>query len=310
MTRNPVPHLAGYELHRLLRHDEEGETWLARRAEGQGQAPAVMLETGASQRHFVTRLIWSVGLSHLNVLPLIHHDLADGSLTERHQRRNHFGVWAWPEGPSLARVGRRARAAGRRWPVGVVAKIGLAVARAVHHLHQVHEMPHGELDRSRIFLSPSGEVRVCGFAGDPRDFGIRLAKARYFSPEHVRGRALRPHSNVFSLGLLLYELATGRRQLHTQSLERLVGSVLAPKRPSPSDVEPTLPWSFDRVIDRAVALEQSERHQSMAELVAALEALVMVLEAQGESCDVGAFVREVSAPDLRRMQAWMRLMQR
>lgn len=304
MSAHPPRRLAGYDLHRRLRADDEGESWLARRAEGDPQP--VLLETGASKRHFVTRLIWSVDLDHPNVLPLLHHDFGDGALTDRHQRRNHFGVWAWPGGPCLARLARRARENGRRLPPGVVARIGAQIAHAVEHLHQVHQMPNGELDRSRIFIDAEGRVRVAGFAGDPRDWGVQLRRARYYSPEHVRGVALRPESDVFSLGLLLFELATGRRALRTRTLETLVHSVLAEGRPSPSDLEPELPWSFDRVIDRATALARGERYESMATFADALLALAKALEDAGEPCDVAAFAHAMCRRDFTRMERWGR----
>lgn len=304
MSANPPQRFLDYDLLRRLRVDDEGETWLARR--GAGEATPLLLETGASKRHFVTRLVWQTGLDHPNVLPLLDYGLAGGELTERHQRRNHFGVWAWPGGPSVARLARRTREAGQRVPPGVVARIGADIARAIAHLHEVHEMPCGELDASRIYISPSGVTRVSHFAGDPRDLGIQLRRARYFSPEHIRGVPLRPESDVFSLGLLLFELSTGRRALRTRSLEWLVLSLVVEPRPSPSDLEPELPWSFDRVVDRATALARGERYESMAAFADALEALAKTLEDAGEPCDVAAFAHATCRRDFARMERWGR----
>lgn len=159
--------------------------------------------------------------------------------------------------------------------------IGLQTTKALQAAHE-RGLTHGCLTPASIHLDPDGDVRVDDFGiaaavRDTRDgrSGPDPAWAPYASPEHVLGEPATTSSDIYALGVMLYEAVTGRRPFAGGSAESAVDGMRALPVP-PSSVTPGLRLGVDRVILGAMAREPRHRYLSAAEFGAAIERFRML----------------------------------
>src|SRR5205085_5432257 len=103
--------------------------------------------------------------------------------------------------------------------------------------------------------------------------GLVMGTAHFMSPEQTRGEALDERSDIFSLGVVLYQAATGRLPFEGPSLLSIMHEVGTRNPTPPSSIEPGLPREFDVIVERALAKDKNRRYASAAEFADALEAL-------------------------------------
>jgi len=221
----------------------------------------------ANDTVFVERLISEakllVGMQHGNIVSVL--DLArDGD--------DVFLVMEFVDGPSLRQL-LKARGT-RLLPFGVTSYI---VQSAAAGLEFAHARPggaiiHADISPSNLLLTTSGEVRVADFGIARREgggHGVVEGKWAYMAPEQARGEPLTPRSDVFALGVVLYELLTGEhpfgRQVTAEEREDEPMRVIPPRV-----VNPTIPHGLDAICMRALAHEPRERYARMQQLADAI----------------------------------------
>ncbi|MGN6106947.1 MAG: protein kinase domain-containing protein [Kofleriaceae bacterium] len=221
----------------------------------------------ASDHVFVERLIEEakllVGMQHGNIVSVL--DLArDGD--------DVFLVMEFVDGPSLRQLLKA------RGPRGV--SYGTAtyiVQAAAAGLEFAHNRPggaiiHADISPSNLLLTTSGEVRVADFGIARREgggHGIVEGKWAYMAPEQARGEPLTPRSDVFALGVVLYELICGAhpfgRQVTHEERDSHPMRVIAPRV-----VKPSVPPGLDAICMRALAHDPRDRYRSMQQLIDAI----------------------------------------
>jgi serine/threonine-protein kinase len=227
---------------------------------------------------FVHRLIGEakllVGMQHGNVVSVL--DLVrDGD--------DVFLVMELVEGPTLRQLlGARQAAAQGRLPLAIATHV---LASACAGLEFAHARPggaviHADVSPSNLLLSAAGEVKVADF-GIARREGVARAvegKWAYMAPEQARGEPLSPRSDVFALGVVLYELVTGTHPFAKQVKDDGRDDALARQVPPPRAVRPDLPDDLDAICRRAMAYAPRERYPSAQAMA---DALVEVRFAHG-----------------------------
>jgi hypothetical protein len=165
-------------------------------------------------------------------------------------------------------------------PVRQAVDIAAQVADALHHAH-ANSLVHRDVKPGNILLSDDGRVLVTDFgiakaaesSSDLTEVGQVVGTAKYLSPEQVQGQPLDGRSDVYSLGVVLYEMLTGRAPFSgenstTTALARITTTPLRPRQ-----VRAGIPRAVEDVVLKAMAREPSERYQSAAALRAALLAV-------------------------------------
>jgi nucleotide-binding universal stress UspA family protein len=176
-------------------------------------------------------------------------------------------VIEWIEGESLAAVLRRGRL-----PFAEVARIGAAIADAVHSLHQ-QDAIHLDLKPDNLIIRRDGTVALIDFGlAHHARFPDLLAEeerfaagsAPYVSPEQVQGERADPRSDLFALGVILYEMATGELPFGTpQSMAGQRDRLWMDPAPPRAHVPDLPPW-LQEVILRAIEPEAEARYQTAA----------------------------------------------
>src|SRR6476469_4652882 len=138
------------------------------------------------------------------------------------------------------------------------ARIGLDVARALGVAH-VRGIVHRDVKPGNILLARDGRAMVTDFgiahlAADAEGAvpGTTLGSVHYFSPEQATGDTTTPASDVYSLGLVLYESLTGRRAWSGDTTAALVAARIGSAAPSPRAVRPEVPPALDVIVVRAL----------------------------------------------------------
>jgi hypothetical protein len=109
-------------------------------------------------------------------------------------------------------------------------------------------------------------------------YGSALGTIQYMSPEQARGLEIDARSDIFSLGIVLYEMATGRPPFRGATAAAIFEQIFGGVPPAPSEVVASLPADLDRIVFRALEKDRELRYQSAADLRADLRRLPKALE--------------------------------
>ena len=132
---------------------------------------------------------------------------------------------------------------------------------------------HRDVSPSNILISYNGEVKVADFGivkaanlAEDTDSGVLKGKFEYMSPEQAHARDLDRRSDIFSLGIILWEMLTGRRLFKTESETKTLEKIKNGDFDPPFAVNPTIPARLDEIVMRALAMEPIDRYPDSREL--------------------------------------------
>jgi Tol biopolymer transport system component len=194
-------------------------------------------------------------------------------------------------------------------------KIAVPLADAVRAAHE-HGIIHRDLKPANIMIGAEGRLKVLDFglakqarlADAPLDADAVTAAAltaqhhivgtaAYMSPEQAQGQIVDARSDIFSLGVVLYEMATGTRPFRGDTPLSVLSSIIRDTPPPPSNVSDAVPPDLDRVIGRCLAKEPERRYQTAADLRIDLEDL--------QQLGSGGRARVKHAGSWRRRRRWI-----
>jgi TolB-like protein/Tfp pilus assembly protein PilF len=167
-------------------------------------------------------------------------------------------------------------------PEATVRDYGAQIASALAAAHD-RGIVHRDLKPANIMISPSGRVKLldfglaqhCGATAaaettDGSDPGLLVGTLAYMSPEQMLGRTLDGRSDLYSLGVALYEMSTGRRPFEAELATALINDTLNTVPRAPRHVAPSLSDEFSRIIMALLAKDPGQRPESAAALASAL----------------------------------------
>jgi eukaryotic-like serine/threonine-protein kinase len=160
------------------------------------------------------------------------------------------------------------------------------IVSALGNAH-AHGIIHRDIKPKNIMVTPSGQVKVLDFGlakTIPRTFddvtesisqlsgdGLLIGTVAYMSPEQLRGERLDFRSDIFSLGTVLYEMATGKNPYAHQSKAEVISAIMS-RDPEPlRQVSLQCPRDLEHIVDKCLRKDRDERYQSAAELLIDLE---------------------------------------
>jgi serine/threonine-protein kinase len=191
-----------------------------------------------------------------------------------------FIVMEYLEGESLSNLVRRLTRLERRVPPALCAHIIAEAAAGLQAAHDLTdeagnpvELVHRDVSPPNLFVTYDGTVKVLDFGiakgndrGSRTETGQLKGKFEYMSPEQCAGRPLDRRSDIFSLGTVLWEMATGRRLFRRKNQLLTLRAILEAKLDAPSTYAPDFPEELDRIVCKALSRRRSERYQTAAEL--------------------------------------------
>ncbi len=226
--------------------------------------PELAASTDITQR-FKQEIILAREITHRNIVRM--YDLGQFDETK-------FVTMEFVEGETLAESLKRRG----RFPAGDAVAVMRQVCDGLAAAHGRH-IVHRDLKPANVMCDPEGRVIIMDF-GLARDVaadhltqtGMVLGTVDYMSPEQARGQTVDARSDIFAVGLILYELLTGERPFPADSaIATLVKRSQERTRP-PSTVVPEVPKAVDDIVMRCLETDPARRYQSATEIAADLEA--------------------------------------
>ncbi|HEU4951468.1 MAG TPA: protein kinase [Holophagaceae bacterium] len=164
-------------------------------------------------------------------------------------------------------------------PIPLVLRIGRQVAEGLEAAH-AEGVVHRDIKPLNVLFDARGDVKLMDFglaapvsaAGKDRS-GQVFGSPRYMAPEQVRGDRVDPRTDLYALGVMLFELATGRPPFPGSDVSELLRKQLADEPPHARDVDPSLPASFSFLLDRMLQKRMDDRPTGAAEVVEILKAI-------------------------------------
>lgn len=160
---------------------------------------------------------------------------------------------------------------------------GLAYAHERRDLDgRLLNIVHRDISPQNIVVTFSGDVKIVDFgvaksssqSGEDTKDGQLKGKVPYMSPEQAAGSSIDWRSDIFAVGVLLFELATGKRLFKGASEFETLKLICDKEYPRPSDVKPGFPPALDRIIMKALEKDREKRYQSAREMQGDLESFV------------------------------------
>jgi non-specific serine/threonine protein kinase len=291
-----------YLIERLIGVGGMGEVYLARDVQlGRKAAlkllPEQLITDDAQLSRFKTEARTASALNHPNILT-VYEIGAEGN--------RHFIATEFIDGVTL-----RAALADGKMNLRAAVEIAVQVASALAAAHEAGVV-HRDIKPENIMLRPDGYVKVLDFGiakliekgptSEHRELpgtaalqtrpGLVLGTGRYMSPEQARGQKTDARSDIWSLGVVLYEIVAGIPPFLGETPSDCIASILT-KEPAPlSGVAPDVLLKLEAILQKALRKDRDERYQTTREMLADLRGLKNELELEGPA-RAGLIVREI-----------------
>jgi eukaryotic-like serine/threonine-protein kinase len=165
-------------------------------------------------------------------------------------------------------------------PSDVAAIIAMQVARGLDYAHY-RGIIHRDIKPANIMIGKSGGVKLMDFGiardqafGDLTETGTGLGTPSYMSPEQILGDKLDYRSDMFSLGIVLYQMVCGRKPFIEDDNKSVMHKIRLEKYPSPRKLNPEIPREMERILARCMQKRKEDRFKSTQDLVLALERFI------------------------------------
>jgi len=277
--------LGSYELIRLVAQGGMADIYLARHAAAPDRHLAVKVLNGQRAEDAEARALF---LDEARLLAMMSHPCLAAVSEVAVEGGVHYFAMEFVHGVDLRGLLAAAAKASRAIPYESAVAIVAAAAGGLDHAHRrcgpdgkPLQLVHRDVSLSNIMVGHDGSVKVVDFgiatatvSSHLTNPGIVRGKASYMSPEQCLGDPVDLRTDVFALGVVLYELTTGRRCFQGASdFERMLAVVRGEYVPPAAHV-PEYPGDLAGVVTRALAIDPAQRFASAAALVEALDAVV------------------------------------
>ena len=227
-------------------------------------------------------------------------------------------VMEWVDGEPLSAIEKAARSQGGV-PMSIAAHIGYHAAIGLHAAHELKNdadelvgLVHRDVSPQNILVTYDGIVKIVDFGvakateneQTRTDNGQVKGKIGFMSPEQARGDPIDRRTDIFALGIVLYQALAGKHPFRGETPMVTVGRICDPTPVAPlSTLVAGCPPALDAALARALEKDPAKRFQTMIELARALDRALAELNGAGDDPDLGEFMRRVLTHKAERRRA-------
>ncbi len=255
---------------------------------------------------FIDEARVSSGLNHPNIVGIYDFDRQDDT---------YYIAMEYVAGKDLKRVSDVAIKKNRPLTVGEVAFVTVETCKGLHYAHtkrdkgQPLNIVHRDVSPHNVMVSYDGEVKVM-------DFGIAKAAARstktragtvkgkcaYMSPEQARGKDLDGRSDMFAVGVMMWEMLTNRRLFAGETDFETLSNVLKAEVPPASSINTEVPPELDAILMKCLAKDRDQRQADCKELARELETWMRSANVQTDAADFAKCMAEIFEEDIKALE--------
>ena len=159
-------------------------------------------------------------------------------------------------------------------PLGVRRKLDIAIeiCEGLNYAH-IHGVIHRDIKPGNIFLTDSGTVKILDFGlarlvtSELTRSNMMMGTLNYMAPEQIRGERVDHRADIFSMGVVLYELLSGKRAFEGDSFASTLYKILQESPTSLHEIDQTLPMEMIDIVERALAKPRDDRYQHTSEML-------------------------------------------
>ena len=229
------------------------------------------------------------------------------------QGSNYFIAMEAVDGQDLKSVLRRLAEASERMPIEYACYMGHQIARGLDYAHKRSDamglplnIVHRDVSPSNAIVSYEGQIKIVDFgiahaesANRESESGVLKGKYSYMSPEQASGFEVDHRSDVFSTGIVLWEMLTGNRLFRYASEIETLEAIKACSVPPPSEYNPDVPPELDEICLIALAREPGARYQQASDLQNALGDFLLPSSPDRVAPSVATWMREHFGEEIR-----------
>jgi TonB family protein len=221
--------------------------------------------------------------------------------------RSYYIAMEFIDGKDLRSILQRLEERKARLPLGLTLFIASRLATALDYAHRKRDLQgkamslvHRDISPQNVLISYDGDIKLCDFGiakaaskASHTRAGALKGKLQYMSPEQAWGKDIDNRSDIYSLGLVLHEMLTGRKPFAGDSELSILEQVRAPHLIPPRELDPAIPPEVERVVMKALREDRDDRYQTAGELAADLGNMLQVIRPTPGASELGAFLAEI-----------------
>ncbi|MSP24579.1 MAG: tetratricopeptide repeat protein [Myxococcales bacterium] len=307
-SASELPEIPGFELERRLGSGGMAEVFLAKKRGAEGTFKQLVLKRilpdhGKARRFrnmFVDEADLATRLNHPNIVQVYEFS---------HHNNDLLLSMEYVDGVDLGRLQHAAAKRECRIAPAVAAFIAVEVAKGLHYAHERKDegglplsIVHRDISPQNVLISSGGVVKIADFGIATANLfreeqGMLVGKLGYMSPEQARGDKVDRRSDVYALGVVLYELLAGRSPYGSVKGELLQDALMTGIVKAPSHHEPAVPAALDAIVLKAMARDPVLRYQTARELGSDLARFIFEERELVDHAVVEDTLRELFGPD-------------
>jgi eukaryotic-like serine/threonine-protein kinase len=230
----------------------------------------------------------------------------------------YFLVMEFVDGCNLKALIERQKQKGRRLDVGHSVYLMIECCKALQYAHSLDHpetneplgIVHRDISPPNILLSKNGEVKLVDFGLakansqiESTDPGVVKGKFSYLSPEAASGQNVDSRADVFAVGIILWEMFTGRRLFYGETDYQTVEMVRQARVGSIGALNPEIDGELEQIVRKALARDPDDRYQNAADLGDALAQFLFSRRMKVTARDIAALVRDTQVEMMRKRSA-------
>jgi eukaryotic-like serine/threonine-protein kinase len=215
-------------------------------------------------------------------------------------------VMEYLEGQTLANLLQRAKGS-NELALALHLRVIVDALEGLHHAHELADfagkplgLVHRDVSPQNVFVTFDGQVKVLDFgiakavnSQAQTSTGVLKGKVQYMAPEQMLGAQVDRRADLYAVGVMAWEAATGQRMWKGQTDLYVMNKVANDGVPSPREVDPTVLPALEEIVMKALARDPDDRYATALELGAALEAVIDHLGTGASNRNLGKVVRDL-----------------
>lgn len=224
---------------------------------------------------------------------------------------DYFIVMEYVDGKTFSQINKKIIARREKIPLDIYLYCFIEVCHGLSYVHNKKgpdDVPlgvvHRDISPQNIMLSYAGNIKIIDFGVAKAEYregktesGVLKGKFAYMSPEQARGSKIDSRSDIFSIGVLLWEMATGERLFKRKTHQETIQAIQKTKFESASELRPDLPRELDKIIRKALQKNPRSRYQDAADMAHDLERLLFKVNPDFKSIQAAEFIYKLFGPE-------------